>query len=282
MATRSKKSKSPPNWMALSPKAEEMNRLLLSGRRGKIRRLLTMLLTDSEIRAWQSYANIVSIRRLGFNDHGTVHMRIATHSALRILDLLREGSVDPSLVTEQVGTFEDSQVAVALGCFLHDLGMGVTRESHEWHSCTFADELIVKCLGRLYPKDDPRRSALRAMCHEIIVGHMGLERIHSVEAGVVLVADGSDMTHGRSRIPQLLSGDPMVGDIHRHSASAIEEVTISAGDPKPVKIEIQMKDNTGIFQVEQVFMAKVKASPIISHLEVAVRVGEEPARHYLR
>jgi hypothetical protein len=189
--------------------------------------------------------------------------------------------VKTSLEVEGVGTFEDSQVAVGLGCFLHDLGMGVTRQNHEWHSLHLADEFIVKYLELLYPGDLPLRCALRAMCHEVIVGHMAHDRIHSIEAGAVLVADGTDMTRGRSRIPQMLERDPMVGDIHRHSADAVTRVEVRAGEKKPVRVEVQMDDFSGTFQVEEVFMTKVKASPIMPHLEVCVMVKDQPPRYYL-
>jgi metal-dependent HD superfamily phosphatase/phosphodiesterase len=270
------------DWLALSPKAAELNRVLLDRFDGKVHTLLERLLRDETIQSYQAYANTVSIRRLGFNDHGTVHMRITTYNALRILRFLHQGDVPTSLQAEGVGTYEDSQVAVALGCFLHDIGMGVTREGHEWHSLNFADEIIVKYLAELYPDDEPKRCALRAMCHEVIVGHMAHDRIHSVEAGTVLVADGTDMTRGRSRIPQMLDRDPVVGDIHRHSATAVTRVEISAGETKPVSVVVHMDDFSGTFQVEEVFMTKVKASPIMPHLEVSVVVKDHPPRHYLR
>ena len=98
---------------------------------------------------------------------------------------------------------------------------------------------------------------------------------------VVLVADGTDMARGRSRIPQLMERDPVVGDMHRFSASAISRVDITAGDNKPVRITVAMENVTGLFQVEEVLMAKVKASPIIDCLEICAIVDEEPPRFYL-
>jgi metal-dependent HD superfamily phosphatase/phosphodiesterase len=267
---------------SLSPKAADLSRVLLERTAGKVHALMEYLLGDETILAHQNFANTVTIRRLGFNDHGPVHARITTHNALKVLEFLRRGGVPSSLVAEEVGTFEDSQVAVALGCFLHDLGMGVTRESHEWHSCELADPFIRTALEKLYPGDLQMRCAIRTMCREIIVGHMATCRIHSVEAGVVLVADGTDMTRGRSRIPQMLSRDPAVGDIHRHSATAITRVDVLPGETKPVRIDIQMEDLTGTYQVEEVFMTKVKASPIMPHLEVCVLVKDQPPRFYLR
>ncbi|GIV61138.1 MAG: HD domain-containing protein [Rhodothermaceae bacterium] len=271
-----------PDWTIPSPKETELDRVLLERTTGRVHRLFESLLVDREINLYHSYANAVSVRRLGYNDHGPVHARITTYNALKILRLLHEQGILPSLVREEIGTFEDAQVAVALGCFLHDVGMGVTREAHEWHSLVLADRFIERHLALVYPEGDPMRVAVRAMAHEVIVGHMGHSRIHSVEAGVVLVADGTDMTQGRSRIPQVLDRDPVVGDIHRYSASAIRRVDITPGESKPVRITIAMENKTGLFQVEEVLMAKVKTSPIMAHLEICALVADEPPRYYLR
>src|SRR5258708_32077347 len=45
-------------------------------------------------------------------------------------------------------------------------------------------------------------------------------------SGTVLVADGTDMTKGRARMAKLLATKPTIGDMHRHSANAIQEVVI--------------------------------------------------------
>ena len=39
---------------------------------------------------YHSYANAVSVRRLGYNDHGPVHARLVTYNALKILRLMHE------------------------------------------------------------------------------------------------------------------------------------------------------------------------------------------------
>jgi metal-dependent HD superfamily phosphatase/phosphodiesterase len=271
-----------PDWRTVSPKQTDLNNALISRSKGKVRQLLKWLLDDEEVDQYHSWANVVSVRRLGYNDHGPVHARISTYNALKILRLLDAAGCKPSLVREEVGTLEDAQVAVALGCFLHDIGMGVAREAHEWHSIHLADDFVRSYLARLYPDGDAMRSVLRAMVHEIIVGHMAKVKIHSVEAGVVLVADGTDMSKGRSRVPEMLSTDPVVGDIHRYSANAIERVEIRAGDLKPVRITVRMANTSGLFQVEEVLMTKVKASPIMGELEVCAVVGDEEPRFYLK
>ena len=66
-----------------------------------------MLLTDTELEAMQNYANSVSIKRLGYNDHGPVHMRTVAKNAIQMLTLLRKAGIQTSLETEEAGTFED-------------------------------------------------------------------------------------------------------------------------------------------------------------------------------
>lgn len=271
-----------PDWLSVSPKQVELNNALLSKTTGKVHALLAEILEDEEVYQYHSWANVVSVRRLGYNDHGPVHARISTYNALKILRLLAENGRPPSLVEEEVGTLEDAEIAVAMGCFLHDIGMGVARDMHEWHSIHLANPIITRYLDKLYAAGDPMKAAVRALTHEVIVGHMAKVRIHSVEAGVVLVADGTDMSKGRSRVPEMLSLDPVVGDMHRFSAHAIKRVEIKKGESKPVRISVLMENTTGLFQVEEVLMTKVKASPIMGDIEVQALVGDDPPRFYLK
>lgn len=271
-----------PDWKAATPKEEQLNRVLLERTSGKTHMLLERLLADEEINLYHSYANVVSIRRLGYNDHGPVHARITTYNALKILRLLHEGGIETSLEKEMVSDFEQSQVAVALGCFLHDTGMGVAREQHEWHSINLIDPIVVRYLEWLYPEDMAARVVVRSLVHEIIVGHMAHTRIHSIEAGTVLVADGTDMTKGRSLIPFNLQLDPEVGDMHRYSANTISRVEIVKGESKPVRISIHMDNATGLFQIEEVLMTKVKASPIMKHLEIEAKIDDQEPKMYLK
>ncbi|NQV72502.1 phosphohydrolase [bacterium] len=271
-----------PDWKAPTPKELQLNRVLLERTSGKVHTLLERLVADKEINLYHSYANVVSVRRLGYNDHGPVHARITTYNSLKILRLLNDGGIQTSLEAETVSDFEHSQVAVALGCFLHDTGMGVTRDHHEWHSINLIDPFVVSYLEWLYPDDMAARVVIRSLVHEIIVGHMAHIRIHSIEAGVVLVADGTDMTKGRSLIPINLQLDPEVGDMHRFSANTISRVEIVKGSNKPVRISIHMDNATGLFQIEEVLMTKVKASPIMKHLEIEAIIDGKESRMYLK
>lgn len=243
---------------------------------------LKEILADPELLAMQEWANLVAVRRLRHNDHGPVHMRISALHSLRIMRGLIEGGVDPSVVQEGSGNVVHAETALVLGALLHDIGMGVTRQNHEWHSAAMGERILDRYLPALYPDDIASQCLVRALTREIIIGHMGTQKVHSVEAGVLLVADGTDMTSGRSRLVGMLHKEPAVGDMHKLSADAIEEVRIGHGAAKPVLITIEMSDYVGIFQVEEVLMPKVDVSPIKSHLEISVVVQGEPERHYLR
>lgn len=247
---------------------------------GKLCQLVTSVLGDPLIASIQNYANIVAIQRLGYNDHGPVHARIVALNALKIMDLLEEGGVHPTTVVEEVATTEDARIAIFMAAFLHDLGMSVTRDDHEWHSVHIADQILDRHLSTVYD-DEGFRWMMKSLINEGIIGHMGNFRIHSVEAGTIMLADGADCTRGRAQIPAMLNKNPMLGDIHRFSASTISEVRIIKGKRKPVRIEVVMDSSAGLFQVEEVLMGKAKLSPIMNFLEIAAFLnGQE--RLYLQ
>lgn len=247
---------------------------------GKLCQIVSSVLEDPLVASIQNYANIVAIQRLGYNDHGPVHARIVALNALRIIDLLEEGGVHPSCVVEEVATGEDARVAIFLAAFLHDLGMSVTRDAHEWHSVHIADQILDRHLSKIYD-DEGFCWMLKSLINEGIIGHMGNYRINSVEAGTIMLADGADCTKGRAQIPAMLNKNPMLGDIHRFSASTISQVRILKGNRKPVRIEVVMDAAAGLFQVEEVLMAKAKLSPIMNYVEIAAFLNDQE-RLYLQ
>ena len=91
--------------------------------------------------------------------------------------------------------------ALVLAGLMHDLGMMIGRASHEEMSVVLAIPIIVRALNQVFGDDVVRKTIIRSMALEAIVGHMSTQRIHSLEAGIILIADGCDMTKGRARIP---------------------------------------------------------------------------------
>ena len=209
-------------------------------------RTVNALIDSPEVKAIQDYANSVSITRLGLNDHGPVHMKTVCRNALKMLRMLHESGVRTSLEAENAGSFADSASAVAIAGFLHDAGMTISRKDHELYSGIIAYTLIREIVGKLLPEDIRRRTAIQSLAMEGILGHMTTHPIHSIEAGLILIADGCDMTKGRARIPLERPTKPTSGDIHKYSANAIESVRIRPGSDCPIKIEIEMKSEVGL------------------------------------
>lgn len=240
-----------------------------------------LLLEDPEIHAMQEYANTVSIKRLGFNDHGPVHMRTVARNAVRMLGLLRTAGIQTSLEAEDAGTFEESLIAVLLASFLHDLGMTLGRQEHELHSVWLAQPVIDRLLAILYPDSVQKRVVVRSLALEGIVGHMASRKIHSIEAGIILLADGCDMEKGRARIPMALNAEPRVGDIHKYSANSIEKLEIGPGSEKPIRIDVHMSSEVGFFQVEEVLLGKIAWSTAKQFIELYAGIEGEEIKRYL-
>ena len=118
---------------------------------------------------------------------------------------------------------------------------------------------------------------------EGIAGHMGTHKIHSVEAGIILIADGCDMTKGRARIPMAISTEAKQGDIHKYSANSIESVKITQGaeDHKPIRIEITMSSDVGYFQIEEVLLPKINSSPAKPFIELLAGIEGKELKQYL-
>ncbi|MDR1099982.1 MAG: phosphohydrolase [Treponema sp.] len=257
---------------------ETLNTLILPGTAA---RAVKLLMEDNEIQALQEYANTVSIKRLGYNDHGPVHMRTVALNAIIMMGLLRQAGIPTSLETEECGSFEDSLTAVLIAAILHDIGMSVSRQDHELHSVYLAYPIVDRILKKIYPGDITRQVIVRSLAQEGISGHMGNRTIHSLEAGVILVADGCDMKKGRARIPMALAGSPRVGDIHKYSANSIEDVRIQAGKEKPIRIEVLMSSEVGLFQIEEVLLGKIAASTAKTYIELYAQVNNEEPKQYL-
>ena len=243
--------------------------------------LVKYLFKDTELQEMQEYANNVSIKRLGFNDHGPVHMRQVAINSIKMLNILHEAGILTSLEREEIGTFEDSLCAVVIASLMHDLGMMIGRQGHEEMSVMLALPLIDRTLNNVFSDDIHKKAVIKSIAIEAIIGHMSSRKIHSIEAGILLIADGCDMTKGRARIPMAINTTPKVGDIHKYSANAITKVTIQHGETKPIKIDIEMSAQVGFFQIEEVLFTKIDSSPAKQFFELYAGVEGEERKRYL-
>jgi metal-dependent HD superfamily phosphatase/phosphodiesterase len=229
---------------------------------------------DPQVGAWWYMAQ-VHAERLGMSDHSWVHMQIVLNISVRLLRLLVKGGVEPATVTDHGMTARDAEVVVAGGALLHDLGMSIHRTDHEAYSLFLASGALDRLLAGSYR--EPERTVIASEILHAIIGHRRRGRPYTVEAGVVRVADALDMAGGRSRIP-LEAGQE---GIHSISAAAVDEVRIEAGEERPVRIEIQLNNSAGIFQVDDLLATKIRETPLEGRVEVVAQIEGETEKRLL-
>ena len=216
-----------------------------------------------EVEELQKLANVMTTQRLGYNDHGRVHAYIVSRNAVRILEILEEKDIQPNIVRDGLGDFEDAVTAVVLAAFLHDIGNAVHRAQHGIHSEILAFPILQDVL-----RDHPRKWVILTTALEAIYAHNEDTAI-TVEAGAVKVADGTDMAKGRARVPYRLG----VFDTHMISALSIKRVDLEPGKERPLRIVVDMEHSAGVFQVEYVLGEKIKSSSLRGMVEVLMKIS---------
>lgn len=229
----------------------------------KVEKIFRLLENDVELQSCLRMANVMAVERLIYNDHGPVHSKVASGSALEIFDLLTK-KVTPSTVENDVCSLEDAKVIVLCGAYFHDLGNIVHRVDHHIHGCIIANPILDRLLNKVYPNDQALSVRLKSEILHSIFSHDEEVQCLSTEAGAAKVADGTDMAEGRARIPYRTGKV----DIHSLSALSITKVEIEKGNRKPVKILVNMNNPAGVFQIEQVLERKIKTSGIQDLVEV--------------
>lgn len=234
----------------------------------KLKTLVKKISEDTRLQTFWKCANVMAIDRLGYTDHGPIHVKIVANSALKILRILIEKGVVPSIVKDYGMTNKDAEIVVVLASILHDLGMVVVRETHEEYSLFLSLQFLEKYLEALYEKE--QAVILTSEVLHALSTHHHQRKPLTIEAGVVRVSDALDMEQGRARIP-FMAGKI---DIHSISALAIENVKIEEGNEKPVTIKVLMNNSAGIFQVDQLLRNRIRNSGLERYLHVVALIKE--------
>jgi hypothetical protein len=252
---------------------------LPSRRNARLEEVVKRINAHQEMQTLWRVCNVTAVDRLHMSDHGPVHVHIIANIALRLLRLLMDKGIEPSVVRDYGLKPEDAEVVVVLASLLHDVGMSIHREDHERYSLFIAAPLIKELLSDIY--NVPERTVLVSEVHHAIIAHRAGGHPLTLEAGIVRVADALDMAKGRSRIP-FEAGE---FNIHSVSAAAIESLEIQAGENKPVKLRVRMNNSAGIFQLDDLLRDKLSGSGLEPYVEVEAFVdGQEKklvdALHY--
>jgi metal-dependent HD superfamily phosphatase/phosphodiesterase len=259
------------------PPAEAVAAMRISApseRNAKLAGLLAAANANDQLKArW--HAAQVTAERLGMSDHSWVHLRIVLNSALRLFRLLRQHGLRSSIEVDYGMTADDAEVVIAGGCLLHDLGMSIHRADHEAYSLFLAAGHLDDLLAGVYV--EPERTIVASEVMHAIIGHRKGGRPLTLEAGVVRVADALDMEHGRARV----AFETQLANIHSLSAAAIDDVRIMAGKQRTIRVEIDMNNSAGVFQVDELLASKLRGSGLEQHIEVIARIDAEHEKRLL-
>jgi metal-dependent HD superfamily phosphatase/phosphodiesterase len=235
----------------------------------KLRQLIERVNADRQLKGWWHVSNVNAVARMEINDHSWVHIQIVTNIALKLLRQLTKHGVEPSVTRDYGYTQDDAEVVVVLTALTHCVGMSVHRTGHEDFSLFLAEPKLRELLEGIY--EEPDVTVIVSEVLQGIISHRADGQPLALEAGILRVADALDMAKGRSRIP---FEHGKIG-IHSLSAAAIEEVSITDGDTRPIKIEITMNNSSGIYQVDGLLKAKLQGSGLEPYVEVEAHIDTE-------
>ena len=257
----------------MSTKKESLN-VPIKGN-NKLKTMLDFIDSDAELHTLWRCSNILAIDRMGYSDHGPTHIKLVANKAVKLLRMLTNKQIDPSIKINYGMEIDDAEVVVLLASVTHDLGMSVIRDGHEVFSVELAREFLKRCLPLIYQTEEATIVSSEVL--HAIISHQASVKPLTLEAGVVKVADALDMERGRARIPY------EAGRINIHSVSAlsIERVAIEDGVEKPINIRIEMSNPAGIFQVDNLLANKIRDSGLERYIDVEVIVGEGKERFTL-
>lgn len=238
--------------------------------------ILERVNADRELITLWRCANVNSVDRMNRSDHGRVHVQIVANIALKLLRLLLDAGVQPGVVRNYGLTNADAEVVVFLAAVLHDVGIAVHRSEHEHHSLWVAAPKAKELMSGLYDIEHQTIIWSEAM-HAIVAHNKEIEAL-TPEAGVVKIADALDMSKGRSRIP-FESGSV---NMHSLSAAAIDKVSITKGETRPIRVLVDMTNSAGIFQIDELLKEKIATSGLRDQVEVVATVESAEERRLVQ
>jgi metal-dependent HD superfamily phosphatase/phosphodiesterase len=235
----------------------------------KLRSVIDRVNRDEQLKGWWHVANVNAVARMEINDHSWVHIQIVTNIALKLLRQLTKHGVEPNVVVDYGYSRDDAEVIVALTALTHCVGMSVHRHGHEDFSLFLAEPKLRELLDGVY--EEPDLTVVVSEVLQGIISHRSDGQPLTLEAGILRVADALDMEQGRSRI----AFERGRVSIHSLSAAAIEEVVISDGEQKPIRISITMNNSSGLYQVDGLLKAKLRGSGLEPYVEVHAHIDTE-------
>jgi hypothetical protein len=240
--------------------------------------MLELLTADEELNALLNLANFIAVKKLGYNDHGPIHARIVAANGITILKIILEsGKLDLDSIKGLGMAEDDAHLIVLSGCILHDIGNAVHRVEHENFSVMYGKSILERLLPEIYPDTAQRTGVMQQILHTLFAHDEAVNAL-TIEAAIVVIADGCDITKGRGR----LAYDLGKHDIHSISALSIETVDIRKGKEKLIEIHVKMSNSAGIYQLQETLGKKVTQSPLKDHIEIVAELIHPKSRQELQ
>lgn len=248
----------------------------------KLKQVIEKVKENRKLHSYWRCSNVMAIDRMGYTDHGPIHVKIVSNLALKLLRVLvEEKLIIPSIVQNYKMKNDDAEVVVVLGSILHDIGMVVQRFNHEKYSAIIALDILENLLTPTYNEEE-RAIIISEVLHAIVSHEERHDaehenRVLTKEAGIVGIADALDMEAGRARIP--FSAGKI--DIHAVSALSIEkvEVELTENAAKPITIRIKMSNSAGVFQIDELLKPRIVKSGLQQFFHVIAEItGEKETR----
>jgi metal-dependent HD superfamily phosphatase/phosphodiesterase len=218
---------------------------------------------DEELRALWRCANLNAVDRLGLGDCGEVHVRIVANAGLKLLRLLRDGGIAPSLVEHHRLSMDEAEAVVVLAAALHELGLAAAAGDAQAAGLALAAVKGRELLADLYAIRE-RTVILAETLHAIGAQPAGAPCL-TLEAGVLRLADVLDLTKGRVRAP----ADATRGVV---GAEAVEAVTIQKSKQPPVRVIVRLGQPGDLHAIETLLHHHLRGSGLEHWVELLAQL----------
>lgn len=230
----------------------------------RLQKLVERINADDELRQLWRCANINMVERGQHGDHGETHMRIVANAALRLLRLLMEGGLTPSVMTHHHLPREEAEVIVVLSAALHDVGHAAHPLAPASLGLVLAERKARDLLTGLYPARE--RTIVLAETLHAIHAHLLGQPGQTLESHILRLADALDMTHhrqGTGRLPAQPGG--------------ISEVNLVRGHTRPVRVEVRLHTSAALPLAQQAIQRGLHLSPLLESVELVALAADSTA-----
>lgn len=244
----------------------------------KARKMYDLIRNDPEVNGCWDAGNYIAVTKLHYNDHGDTHALVVASNGVQMLQMLVDAGLKPDTVASGAGDIDDAFLVVAAGGSLHDIGNQVEREEHNLFSTFLAVPILSRLLPQIYGDDWEKIAEIRGFILHTIYAHPYEIEDHTIEAALVGIGDGTDLTKGRGRMAFELGQ----ASIHTISALSIESLEISKGKDRPIRLFIELNNSAGVFQIEETLAKKIKHGPLEPYIDIVAatvpRAGDKDHR----